>query len=231
MYISTLMISLCIINHLYWATAVPRIRCQDPTSKRSLPSWELTYIIYIYIYIHIDIPRWRKENHLQKWCLMGYVSCQEGISVVYKLCSAATSGEVNFEVLHSWRSQEQAIFWHQDCWATKKKPPTFHHTGYYFIEILIMVYFNPHIYIYNWVGKSPMYPKQPGLFSMLSSRHAIVTVIHDPTEAWVLHGTMNLFGGDTALLSPPCFSEKWPKFIKETSSSWEESPLLEDHGT
>lgn len=81
--------------------------------------------------------------------------------------------------------------------ATTKKPPTFHHTGYYFIEILIMVYFNPHIYIYNWVGKSPMYPKQPGLFSMLLSRHDIVTVIHDPTEAWVLHGTMNLFGGDT----------------------------------
>ena len=156
-----------------------------------------TNIYHLYIYIYIDIPRWRKENHLQKWFLMGYVSCQEGISVVYKLCSAATSGEVNFEVLHSWRSQEQAIFWHQDCWATKKKPPTFHHTGYYFIDILIMVYFNPHIYIYNWVGKSPVYPKQPGLFSMLSSRHAIVTVIHDPTEAWVLHGTMNLFGGDT----------------------------------
>ena len=79
-----------------------------------------TNIYHLYIYIYIDIPRWRKENHLQKWFLMGYVSCQEGISVVYKLCSAATSGEVNFEVLHSWRSQEQAIFWHQDCWATKK---------------------------------------------------------------------------------------------------------------
>ena len=150
MYISTLMISLCIINHLYCATAVPRIRCQDPTSKRSLPSWELTYIIYMYIYIYIYISHVGERKIIFErdfWWDMSvarrvfrwFTNCALQLLVVkwiLKFCTLEDPKNKPFFLASKLLSHE------------KKKTPTFHHTGYYFIEILIMVYFNPHIYIY-----------------------------------------------------------------------------------